>query len=239
MSNETNYQNEMTGNLQIGSVLEALCAEIEIAWKDEGDDGRVDELAAAHPDLSEELYEFLADLIEVELSDAGDDQGDDGFSTFVKNWLEGGGYKTAQSFARQEALKTTLSSPSTPDTPPSAPGQILPFVGLLRTKTGLATRDIAKRMGQDEVSVELLTLVSRFPQVVPAPVCKELVQRVVPLGVNEQEAYNSFVTPTSQIAALRDSEFPNEEMSFELLLERSNLRAKARRYWQKVAARGE
>lgn len=51
------------------SLLEALCGEIEIAWKDERNDRRVDQLAVAHPELSEELYDFLADLIEIELTE--------------------------------------------------------------------------------------------------------------------------------------------------------------------------
>lgn len=238
MENETQDTKKVTENLQMDPLLEALCGEIEIAWRDEGDDSRVDQLAAAHPELSEELYDFLADLIEVELARGEHDAASEEFGSFVRHWLENGGYDAARSFARNE-MASSSSITSDPAPPSSTSAEILPFVGMLRSKTGLATRDVAERIGRDDVSVEFLTLVSRYPTVVPTAVCDELIQRVIPLGVTEHEARSSLRRATTQLAALRQGEFPTEEMSFELLLKRANLRAKAKKYWIALALKGE
>src|SRR3954466_12263637 len=48
------------------SLLSACQLEIEHAWNASRDDAPVHRLAAAHPELAEELYEFFACVIEAE-----------------------------------------------------------------------------------------------------------------------------------------------------------------------------
>jgi hypothetical protein len=56
---------EMTMNTE---QLDALCAQVELAWAGSRDRHTVDALAAAHPSLSAELYDFFSLLVETDLA---------------------------------------------------------------------------------------------------------------------------------------------------------------------------
>lgn len=101
---ETTMQNpdaphEITHNADL---LYALCVEIETAWNDRRDGTVVDRLAADHPALASELYEFFALLIQAELDL---DQPDPTFveqDARIRQQLDAGGYAEVLDIARRE-----------------------------------------------------------------------------------------------------------------------------------------
>lgn len=101
-----------------------LFSRIEFEWGRNRNDNIVDELAAEHPELAIELYEFFALLFELELNgdegDGAEDEGDGSADEKMKNWLETEGLKIALSAASAECNTAfTTTSPPTNPVPPS------------------------------------------------------------------------------------------------------------------------
>lgn len=97
-----------------------LFSRIEIEWGRNRNADIVDELAAEHPELAIELYEFFALLFELELDDDGgdkaEDEGEGSANEKMKNWLETEGLEIALRAASDEC-KTSIMTTSPPATP--------------------------------------------------------------------------------------------------------------------------
>jgi len=103
-----------------------LFSRIETEWGKNRNDNIVDELAAENPELANELYEFFALLIELELDDDESDEievdEDQAGDEKIKNWLETEGLEIALAAAASECKTTTITTtPPTNPSPPSPP----------------------------------------------------------------------------------------------------------------------
>lgn len=104
-----------------------LFSRIEIEWGKNRNDNIVDQLAAEHPELAIDLYEFFALLIGLELDDkegngTEEDDGDQVADEKMKNWLETEGFEIAMTAAAAECKTTATTTPPIPEPPdPSQP----------------------------------------------------------------------------------------------------------------------
>ncbi|MGH9752975.1 MAG: hypothetical protein ACREA2_09340, partial [Blastocatellia bacterium] len=107
----------------------------------------------------------------------------------------------------------------------------LPLLPRLRRITGLKATTIAEKVG---TPVPFLSDLSGHPNVIPFRARKEFARRAannLP-GVNEQDVLDSFEYGLhQQAAAFRDAPFPEEEVDFEKIVQRSDMSDEEQRYW--------
>jgi hypothetical protein len=111
----------------------------------------------------------------------------------------------------------------------------LPLLPRLRQITGMKATAIAEKMG---MSVTFLSDLSSYPDVIPFRARKELARRAVNNlpGVSERDVLDSFNFGSyQQAAAYRDTPFPEEKISFEKVVQRSDMNEEQRQYWLSLA----
>jgi hypothetical protein len=114
----------------------------------------------------------------------------------------------------------------------------LPLLPRLRQITGMKATAIAEKMG---LSVTFLSDLSSYPDVIPFRARKELARRAVNNlpGVSERDVLDSFNFGSyQQAAAYRDTPFPEEKISFEKIVGRSDMNEEQRQYWFSLAEMG-
>jgi hypothetical protein len=125
-----------------------------------------------------------------------------------------------------------LSNVSPPFLSEKQPGYgSLPLLPRLRQITGLKATAIAEKMG---MSVTFLSDLSNYPSVIPFRARKELARRATQNlpGVSERDVLDSFNFGSyQQAAAYRDAPFPEEEVSFEKVVLRSDMSEEQKQYW--------
>lgn len=84
-------------NMQNDELKDHLFAQIEIEWINNQNADLVDELAFRHPELANDLYEFFALLIEMEIEDEEDENGgaEEGSENKLARWLHAEGFDIA------------------------------------------------------------------------------------------------------------------------------------------------
>jgi hypothetical protein len=107
----------------------------------------------------------------------------------------------------------------------------LPLLARLRRITGLKATVIAEKVG---ATVPFLSDLSGHPNVIPFRARKELARRAannLP-GVSERDVMDSFERGFhQQAAAFRDDPFPEEEVDFEKIVRRSDMKDNEQQYW--------
>jgi hypothetical protein len=107
----------------------------------------------------------------------------------------------------------------------------LPLLPRLRQLTGLKATAIAEKMG---MSVTFLSDLSSYPSVIPFRARKELARRAASNlpGVSERDVLDSFnFGAYQQTAAYRSTPFPEEEIGFEKIVQRSDMSDEQKQYW--------
>lgn len=233
------------GGKQKEDLLLELMEEIELAWNERGDVETVHRLAAEHPEVMEELYEFFADLMEAR-DDLGRERSEySDLDRRIRDYLEREGFQRAadarQSIASGTSTATdyeTVSrnmppprlvaeSPSAPKNPKGST-----FLGALGRATSAPVDTLAGALG---ITADFLVVVSENGAVVPMAARHELVRRARSVYdvLNENELLSSFdVQPPAMMrAASRKSAFKMNAVSFELLVKQSGLRDVQKQYW--------
>ncbi|HEX8247423.1 MAG TPA: hypothetical protein VF599_04505 [Pyrinomonadaceae bacterium] len=103
-------------NLQDEELRNHLYAQIEIAWNNNRNADLVDEFAFRYPALANELYEFFALLVEMELEDDESENGgtEEDSEGQLAQWLQSQGFEIALK-AGAEACHTDSTSPTAPN----------------------------------------------------------------------------------------------------------------------------
>jgi len=111
----------------------------------------------------------------------------------------------------------------------------LPLLPRLRQITRLKATTIAEKMG---ITVPFLSDLSSHPNVIPFRARNESARRAADNlpGVSERDVLDSFGGGLyQQAAAFRDTPFPEEEISFEKLVRRSDMSEEQKEYWLSLA----
>lgn len=107
----------------------------------------------------------------------------------------------------------------------------------LRKRTGAPASRIAREM---EVPVAFLSAVGRYPNVVPMSWRKELAARAErKLSVSAAVVMNAFEHPyQEQMAALRDTAYETEDVTYENILDQAGISREDRQFWLSLATEG-
>lgn len=143
-----------------------LCAQIETEWNKNRNADLVDELAFRHPALANELYEFFALLVEIELENENGEDGAAADESEIKlaEWLESEGFEIAFR-ASAETCRADSTSPTDSNSAAisvfqerledsaaadsAQSGKVISYDTFLRAaqkREGLKAREIAKEM---------------------------------------------------------------------------------------------
>lgn len=216
-------------------------AELEAAWVGRRDASAVDRLAAEHPELSEELYEFFADLVlgEGDASQPGAPEGAPRWD--AQAWLELEGHRIGREAA--EAARGGTQPPHAPvalPLPAVGAGAELPFLDFVEEVTELDGEAIALRL-EPNVSIELLLATRRHPELFPRQVREELALRAERLfGISTAESLASFDYEPARHrrAASRGKAYGAAPTSFRELLRQCGLTPEQQMYWISIAKEG-
>jgi hypothetical protein len=227
-------------------VLDNLLIRVEQLWRDSDKSG-LDDLIRRHPEFSAEMQEFFADLAE------SDDPVDGDFQEAEENiyhWLRTRGIDEALSTAarlrREVTSPTTWRSnrgPEAGEEPPGQEGQSgqvrrEPWLAFLGQRLGRKKTELAASL--PNVTLEFLSLVSRYPHLVPDRV-KDALSRSVQehFGVPAEESLQhlSGAGVVLKRAASRRGPGGGPPESFEQLLERGALGPAAKLFWRECAQR--
>ncbi|HTE45673.1 MAG TPA: hypothetical protein VK636_10550 [Gemmatimonadaceae bacterium] len=197
---------------QEDNVLSECQLEIERAWNDARDDSPVHRLAAAHPDLADELYDFFVCVVE-----ANDNLGDE-YPDFAET--------------EQRARELIAGNAQAPPTSQVAPKKT--FLALVRDTTGEYIDDIA---GSMDLPPDFLVDASEHGRILPRRAREELVRRACRTRtIDEAEALAAFdVPPSLRRAASRNRVFEPSNDTYKDVVERSSLSAEAKRFWLSFA----
>lgn len=107
----------------------------------------------------------------------------------------------------------------------------------LRERTGAPASQIAREM---EVPVAFLSAVGRYPKVVPMSWRRELAARAErKLNVSAPVVMNAFEHPyQEQMAALRDTAYETETITYENILDQAGMSGETRQFWLSLATKG-
>jgi hypothetical protein len=215
-------------NLQNVELLNRLRLDIERAWNQSEDDEMVHVLARKHPELSEDLYEFFADIVAMSFaSELAATNGEDRMTA----WLESGGFaKIAQ--ARREA-KTS----STPSTRPTPIVDATNLVAFLKAKTRKDMDALALALG---ISSRFLLDLSNHSTVLPEKARLELAQRAEQqMSIARLETlrilHGLARANPMQRAASRSAAFTPQSTTYEAIVNRSGLDNDQKRFWLSLA----
>jgi len=223
-------------------LIDDLLIRVEQLWRDSDKSG-LDDFIRRHPKFSAEMQEFLADLAE---SDDPVDADLQEAEESVYQWFCTRGIDEALSVAarlRREATSSTKwGSNRSPDAKPASQERQAtqvsrePWLAFLGQRLGRKKTALAASL--PNVTLEFLSLVSRYPSLVPDQV-KDVLSRSVQehLGVPAEESLQhlSGADVVLKRAASRRGPggFPPE--SFEQLLERGALEPSAKLFWLECA----
>lgn len=100
-------------NLPNEELRDHLCAQVEVEWHNNRNADLVDELAFRHPELANELYEFFALLVEMEIENKEDENGGDeeNSENGLARWLQNEGFDIALK-AGADACHSDSTSPA-------------------------------------------------------------------------------------------------------------------------------
>jgi hypothetical protein len=207
-------------------LLTELFAEIECAWTDGQDRTLVFKLAQQHPEFSEELHEFFADLV---VDPVYPDEVANRFlegEERVAEWLNQSAFDIASSVTA--APKDTSTSTSADAETPEYGSNLIVF---LKKRTQNALPNIVRRL--ENVTVEYLILVSRHPQIVPQRAKEFIAKQIEDVwGISSGDSFHFLtVNPRAVRAASRSSPFGPEPRTFEELLKRSDLSKEQMSFW--------
>jgi hypothetical protein len=230
-------------------LVEQLFAEIERAWIDRQDRTTVYKLADKHPEFRDELYEFFEDLVLGPGSEPSRDERE--AEVKVADWLRSTGFGLARAAASevQASGKTTATSTEVTRVPAPAGTSKSPERGLgesvatkdetwlafLKRRTGQGISGLAQSL--TDATTEYVAMVSRYPNLVPEGVKRELARQVEERwGIDCRESLGLLaVQPRLVKAAARSVPFEPEPRDFEELLERSALTASQKQAWLRYA----
>jgi hypothetical protein len=205
-------------------LLTQLLAQIECAWTDGQDRTLVFKLAQQHPEFSEELHEFFADLV---VDPAYPDEVTNRFleaEDRVAEWLNQSGFDVASSVAASPKDTSTSVDAATPEYGSN-------LIMFLKRQTNNALPNIVRRL--ENMTSEYLILVSRHPQVVPERAKEFIAKQIEDVwGISFGDSFH-FLTanPHAVRAASRSSPFGPEPRTFEELLKRSDLSKEQMSFW--------
>jgi hypothetical protein len=222
--------------------LDDLLVEIDHAWHDPSARPRIEALIQQHPEWADEAREFLAAL--EGMDEPGEDelrQADDR----IHQWLLSTGIEAALAKATRTAHETPTRSAHRPRAgdagrgPQGAPKARESWLSFLGNKTGRKKAELARSL--PHVTLEFLSLVSRYPTVVPESArlaLSDLAQEHLGIPVNDSLCYLQHRDVVSARAASRKSERDRPPETFAQILERAALSAEDRRYWEECARGG-
>lgn len=234
------------------ALRDELFAEVEVAWIDRRDATVVDRLAAEHPDLAEELYDWFADLFSAERPERRLPlEVEDALGESLERWFEEHGRGIAREAAA--AARGDRTPPTDPTLPVAASGETLPqastedeatstselpFLSLLEEQTGLDADEIAEAIG--DCSAAFLMLTERYPALYPPRVRAELAARAERLwNVAAAVCLRCFEhRPQLRLAASRKKGYSGPPRNFDELLRRADLTLPQHRYWAELAKGG-
>jgi len=224
------------------NLLEHLCGEIESAWRERKDRALVQKLSIAHPDLRDELYDFFEALVFGSRQRSAKEAAAEGR---IEMWLREVGVAAALAAASEEPPITTTEvrepvtgTPAPDAAPKDVNAEVDPprnWVLFLRTATGKNVGEIAADL--PHASGEFLTLVGRYPGVVPGSVKRELAARLRErFDIDEAEVHARLSETQGMLrAASRDRPFSAAPATFLELLSRSALSGDQQNYWRRLA----
>ncbi|HLL47923.1 MAG TPA: hypothetical protein VK399_14525 [Longimicrobiaceae bacterium] len=217
---------------------DALFAEVEAAWVGRRDPSVVDQLAAEHPHLSEELYEFFADLVLGEGEEGELDLPVGAGGSGLAEWLVREGYqigREAAAAARGGAPPPDAPHPASRASPADVPARS--FFTALEDLTDLDGNEIADRIGPN-VTLEFLLTTGQYPQIFPRKVREELAARAERVfGISSATSLATFDhVPVRHLkAASRSQAYGAAPPSFRDLLRRCGMTPEQQMYWISMA----
>ena len=238
-------------------LLFRLCAEIKRAWRHDRDPAAVHRLAADHPDLARDLYEYAALLADVELSELESDEAELAERARVAaradDWLSEEGYALAgcadacavdADDANANAGEGGRSRPASSRTPggpnttePPAEEAPRPLMALLRDRTGKKPPEIAGAMG---VTPAFLSKVNQHADHLPSAWIDEISNRASRTWSEDcdnarRALYSGFYT--GRLAASRQGPLSTEPPSPESVLDQGGITDPAERaFWLALAS---
>jgi len=231
--------------------IDDLLVQVEQLWREQADKESVVDLISRHPEFAEEMQEFFTDLVE---SDDPVDAELQRAEESVHQWLLTRGIDQALAATaqlRQQVTSTTTRRVSTdcrPEATEAGPvhgqqvGQALrdPWLAFLGERLNRKKTELA--MSLPNVTLEFLSLVSRYPSMVPEQVKNALSRSVQEhLGVPAKESLERLSGPDVVLkrAASRREPSGGPPKSFEQLLERAALPPAANAFWRECARKGD
>lgn len=129
-----------------------------------------------------------------------------------------------------------ISEAHTP--PPDAASTIKPYLGYVSDETGLPPSKIAQAVNSTR---EFLIQVTQNPEAVEDSVCEEICDRTVRQfpKLNKAKVFCSLRRRSEKIAAARNTEYSNTEITFEHILISSGLTEEEQIFWRNVAKGGD
>ena len=129
-----------------------------------------------------------------------------------------------------------ISEADTP--PPEVASAIKPYLGYVSDETGLPPSKIAQAVNSTR---EFLIQVTQNPDAVKESVCEEICDRTVRQfpKLNRGKVFRSLRQSSQKIAAARNTEYSNVEITFEHILSSSGLTEEDQIYWRNVAKGGD
>lgn len=212
-----------------------LMEEIERAWTARRDTTVVHQLAAKHPDIAEELYLFFADVAGA--PEALDDKPErlGPIAQRIQEWVESEGFGLAAA-ARSSPIETTQESDRRPAQPAAPVPKVRSFLGLLKESTHEGTEELAAAL---DITQDFLADLSVHATVLSNKARLELAKRAHKArGIDEKLLLLSLEpTPTSplQRAASRDKAYSGTTLTYEELVNRSQLDPQQKRFWLGLA----
>lgn len=226
-------QDRTEGNAN--DLLPRLRDEIERAWNARQDHELVHRIAAEHPALADELYDFFADMIEAQ-EDVGRPRPELADSARrVREYLEREGYQRAAAAKGAATTSITADSPTPTRRVAEQHGEPRTFLGFLRGETGQSVHALADAIG---ITPDFLVVVSENGAIVPTKARNELVKRVRKVhNLSEAELLASLAVapPAQRVAASRPKAYTAKTVSFEALVNASGLDPEQKEYWRSLA----
>jgi len=222
--------------------LENLLVEIDHAWRDPEARPRIAALIQEHADLAEEARGFVAAL------EAMDEPVDDELQAAddrIHQWLLSTGIDAAIAKAARTAQAAStrtfevLQSSGASGEPQAAPDASESWLSFLGNRTGRKKAELARSL--PHVTLELLSLVSRYPTVVPVSARRsllDLAEEDLGIPASESLRYLQDRDVVSARAASRQTERERAPETFVQILERAALPPEDKRYWEERARGG-
>lgn len=142
-------------------------------------------------------------------------------------------------FLKDEYEKLGIELISEADTPPpEVASAIKPYLGYVSDETGLQPSKIAQAVGSTR---EFLIQITQNPDVIEESVREEICDRTARKfpQIKRNNILRSLCQRSQKIAAARNTEYSNAEITFEDILSSSDLTEEEQIYWRNVAKGGD